>query len=207
MDDEAEDRRRAAPHVGAPREGPERDEAQHRRPAPCRRDRASGSSPARCRACRRSAWRWRSASRSSGRSSAFPPSAMFLPYHQLQSRPYVVDRTDLHVDEMHRQRDVADHILGDVGRDFGRFLRPADPDEAGAVEQREELRRAWPRARARSVTKICAASIGRFGRGRECASVQLVRRQSRRATLCGMPSRHTRMPSLSDSFFASGVPE
>src|SRR4051794_27822505 len=63
-----------------------------------------------------------------------PRSAMFLAYHQLQPRPDVVDRTDLHVDQMHRQRNLADDVLGDVGRHFRGALGPADPDEPGAVE-------------------------------------------------------------------------
>ena len=46
----------------------------------------------------------------------------------------------------------------------------------------------------------------RFGRLR-AAEAAALRPRSRRETLAGMPSHHTRMPSLSDSFFASGVPE
>jgi hypothetical protein len=64
---------------------------------------------------------------------------MFFSDHQLQSRPYVVDRTDLHVDEMHRQRNVADDVLGDVGWNFGRFLGPTDPYERGWLQKRHQL--------------------------------------------------------------------
>src|SRR3954453_16391865 len=47
-----------------------------------------------------------------------PASAMLSSDHQFQSRPYVVDRADLHVDQMHGQRKVADHLLSDVDRDL-----------------------------------------------------------------------------------------
>src|SRR5207342_2561454 len=58
---------------------------------------------------------------------------------------------------------------------------------------------------AHLVTKICAALIGargllRWSRTSPSAAISS-------CTLSGMPSHHTRIPSLSDSFFASGVPE
>src|SRR5262245_446335 len=49
---------------------------------------------------------------------------------QLQAGPCVVDGADLDVDEPERQRGGANHILGDVGRDAGRFLRPRHPHHA-----------------------------------------------------------------------------
>jgi hypothetical protein len=54
------------------------------------------------------------------------------------------------------------------------------------------------------VTKMCAASIGGFGHVEQLKAgpgVDLSR------TLSGIPSHQVRMPSLSDSFRASGVPE
>ena len=41
---------------------------------------------------------------------------------------------------MHRQRDVADDVFGDVGRNFRCFLGPADPDHPCRIEERKQLR-------------------------------------------------------------------
>ena len=124
--------------------------------------------------------------------------------HQLQARPGLVDRANLHVDEAHRQADLADRVLGDVGRNLRGFLRPADPDEARRREERAE-RLQLLRQSARKVTKMSAASIGASGLPSR-SNCNPSRAISAR-TLSGIPSRQTRMPSLSDSFFASGVPE
>ena len=49
------------------------------------------------------------------------------PDHQTQAAPRLVDRADLVVDQAGRQRDVADRLLGHVGRELRRLLRPRDP--------------------------------------------------------------------------------
>ena len=55
-------------------------------------------------------------------------SAAVAPPDDPQSRPHVVDRAHLVVDEPEGQRDLAHRVLGDVGRHAGRLLRPRDPD-------------------------------------------------------------------------------
>src|SRR4051812_37278076 len=50
--------------------------------------------------------------------------------HQAQPRPGLVDRADLVVDEASLQRDVAHHVLGQVGRDARGALGPRDPEAA-----------------------------------------------------------------------------
>src|SRR5436189_3190617 len=47
--------------------------------------------------------------------------------HQLEPRPGLVDGAYLHVDELHRQGNLADHVFSDVRRDLRRFLRPREP--------------------------------------------------------------------------------
>ena len=56
--------------------------------------------------------------------------AQLLADHELEARPHLADRADLHVDEADGQRELADRVLGDVGRDLRRFLRPRNPDRA-----------------------------------------------------------------------------
>ena len=53
---------------------------------------------------------------------------MRKPDDKLQTRPRLVDRANLHVDEPARQCDVAHDILGHVGRHLRRPLGPRDPD-------------------------------------------------------------------------------
>ena len=43
-------------------------------------------------------------------------SPILLPDHQLQARPGLVDRADLDVDQSQRKSDVADGVLGNLGR-------------------------------------------------------------------------------------------
>ena len=94
--------------------------------------------------------------RASSSSGCFSELAI-APNDQLEARPGG-DRLRTARRPAHRQCDVADHILGDFGRDF-RCLRPAYPDEAGGRVAAVDVR-AWPRGSARRSTKICAASIG-----------------------------------------------
>src|SRR5262245_25770041 len=83
---------------------------------------------------RRSRWRWVSAWRWPPRGMSYRSRrlranvAILPPNDQFEARPGGIDRTHLHVDQSHRQADVADHVLTDVGRNLGGFLRPADPD-------------------------------------------------------------------------------
>ena len=58
---------------------------------------------------------------------------------------------------------------------------------------------------ARSAVKMCAQSIGAAGAASKSSASPASSISA--ATLFGISSRHTRMPSFSDSFFASGVPE
>src|SRR5262249_49067150 len=71
--------------------------------------------------------RWMTRTRISG-----PPFA--LPNDQLQPGPYFAHGADLDVDEPQRQRDFPHRVLGDVGFDLRRLLRPRDPYEAGRFE-------------------------------------------------------------------------
>jgi len=61
--------------------------------------------------------------------SSCPPS-IFPSDYQLQSRPDLVDGTDLHIHQPQGQRHGPDDILGDGTRDAGRFLGPGNPDHA-----------------------------------------------------------------------------
>ena len=62
--------------------------------------------------------------------------------HQLQPGPDRIDRSDLDVDQVELQRLGADHVLGDVGRDLRRLLRPRHPDHAVALQGRLKQRQA-----------------------------------------------------------------
>ena len=55
---------------------------------------------------------------------------------QAQPRPGLVDRAHLVVDEAGGQRDVADGLLDDVGRDARGFLGPRDPQAGGILHVR-----------------------------------------------------------------------
>ena len=50
------------------------------------------------------------------------------PDHEPQSRPGLVDRADLVVDEAGGKGNLSDYILSDVGRDSRSFLRPGNPE-------------------------------------------------------------------------------
>src|SRR3954451_11129538 len=52
------------------------------------------------------------------------------PVHEAQPRPRLVDRADLVVDEPALERNLADDVLGQVGLDVRRALRPRDPESA-----------------------------------------------------------------------------
>ena len=56
-----------------------------------------------------------------------------------EARPRRVDRRDLRVDEPERKRDLADDVLGHVGRHLRRTLRPRDPEHAVGEDRRPEL--------------------------------------------------------------------
>src|SRR6266540_1411473 len=69
--------------------------------------------------------------------------AILLADDVLETRPDLVDRADLHVDPPVLQREVADHVLVEVGRQPGAPLRPGDPERAGlggqAVQHRPAI--------------------------------------------------------------------
>src|SRR5262249_32041585 len=56
--------------------------------------------------------------------------ALFFGDHELQSRPGLVDRADLDVDQPERKRGVAYHDIAEIGRNARRLLWPGDPDRA-----------------------------------------------------------------------------
>ena len=100
--------------------------------------------------------------------------------------------------------DLADDVLGDVGRDPRGLFRPAHPDEAGGGEQRAEAQEAVLHVGARGDEDM--GGVDRRGRGGEMVEHQALALDLV-ADASGMSSHQARMPSFSDSFLASGVPE
>src|SRR5262245_1625523 len=90
------------------------------------------------RAMKAIGWSTRSAGRActTGAISAIALSVL-LPDHELETGPGLIDRAHLDIDQPERQRQLADGVLGDVGGDFRRLLRPRDPDRAVGLELRE----------------------------------------------------------------------
>ena len=68
--------------------------------------------------------------------------AELLPPHQAKPRPGRVDRTHLVVDEPEREGELAHHVLGHVGRNLRRLLRPGDP--AAAIREHGPAERVDP---------------------------------------------------------------
>jgi len=104
--------------------------------------------------------------------------------NQLEPGPYVRDGADLHVNEAHRKRDLADDILGDICWYLGRLLWPGDPDRCVRPQRGSQRRQA--------LLKI------RFADGNS---------PRMRAYSGGLPSARIRLPSLIPSFLLRGVPE
>ena len=64
--------------------------------------------------------------------------AIDQPVHEPQTRPRVVDRAHLVVDETVREPDLTHDALAQIGRDSGRALRPRDPQTAGSASRARE---------------------------------------------------------------------
>ena len=64
--------------------------------------------------------------------------------HETQRRPRSVNRTDLVIDESQRQRDVANRVIGEIGRYAGRSFRPGEPERR---RREDELAERWNLAR------------------------------------------------------------
>ena len=66
--------------------------------------------------------------------------AVLLAPDDAEAGPDVVDGAHLVVDEAEGQEHLAHRVLGDVGRDLARLLRPRDPQASVDVEHVEQLR-------------------------------------------------------------------
>src|ERR1700679_3129870 len=64
--------------------------------------------------------------------NGLPPLA--LADDQLEAGPNLADGADLDVHEPHREGNVSNRILGDVGLDLRGLLGPRDPDEPRGLE-------------------------------------------------------------------------
>ena len=81
-------------------------------------------------------------------------------YDEPQARPGLVDRADLVVDQPDRERELADDVLGQVGRHARRPLRPGDPQPAGRVDRLRERLAGGARARRARAKKATTTSSG-----------------------------------------------
>src|SRR5262245_15947181 len=62
------------------------------------------------------------------------PKPELLPDHKLEPGPDFRNRTYFDIDKTQRQRHFTDDILGDVGGDLRRLLRPRYPNRTGRLD-------------------------------------------------------------------------